>query len=384
MKILLLTDADAFAGTERHMLELAIEARKCGVEVCLGCPAGAPLAVAAREHGVAVVGIEKRGTLDWRAVATLVGLLRRGRVDLIHAHNGRVAWLAALACSIARRGRLVSTMHFIHPARGSRKGLSHLLSSAIHRFIKRRLSVLIAISDAVRDEALRRGDLQAECIRRVYNGVAQPKVQRSREEVRGELGIDASTPLLISAIRLEREKSVTVLIDAVKQLVGRGVTSFRLIIVGRGSLHEAIAADIHASGLDRQVELLGFRDDVHDLMAAADALVHPAEAEPFGLVLAEAMALGKPVLAADGGAAPEIVRPDETGLLFKPGDASDLAQQLATLINTTQRAAWGEAGRLAYEQAFTADRMAAETVAIYREVLGVDTAVAPEAEVSCA
>jgi glycosyltransferase involved in cell wall biosynthesis len=117
--------------------------------------------------------------------------------------------------------------------------------------------------------------------------------------------------------------------------------------------------------------LLGFRSDVSALMAACDIIVLPAPAEPFGLVLIEAMALGKPVIAAAAGGPLEIVADGETGLLFEPGNAGSLAGAMGRLLaDPDLRRRMGIAGRRRYAQKFTARRMAEKMQEVYQGVTG--------------
>jgi glycosyltransferase involved in cell wall biosynthesis len=99
--------------------------------------------------------------------------------------------------------------------------------------------------------------------------------------------------------------------------------------------------------------------------------VLPSPAEPFGLVLLEAMALSKPVVACSSGGPIEIVSAGETGLLVPPSNAEALAAALRTLLENRDLAVrFGERGRARYERMFTSDRMGAEVLAVYRQVLG--------------
>ncbi len=101
-------------------------------------------------------------------------------------------------------------------------------------------------------------------------------------------------------------------------------------------------------------------------MAACDIFVLPAPAEPFGLVIIEAMALGKPVIAAGAGGPLEIVADGETGLLFAPGNAESLAAAMKRLLaDAPMRKRMGEAGRKRYEEMFTAQQMAEKMMEMY-------------------
>jgi glycosyltransferase involved in cell wall biosynthesis len=119
------------------------------------------------------------------------------------------------------------------------------------------------------------------------------------------------------------------------------------------------------------VHFLGHRDDVPEILAALDVLVHvPSAPEPFGRVVAEAMAVGKPVVAARAGGLPEIVEHEVTGLLVPPGDPSACAAAVLRLLaDPALRARLGTAGRRRAEERFDPAAHAERVVAAYREVL---------------
>jgi glycosyltransferase involved in cell wall biosynthesis len=117
------------------------------------------------------------------------------------------------------------------------------------------------------------------------------------------------------------------------------------------------------------VRLLGFRTDALSLMWAADIFVLPSLAEPFGLVLLEAMSLGKPVVATSAGGPLEIVLAGETGLLVPPAQPHELALAINQLLADPEKAIeMGRKGLERYKERFTTERMARETVAVYRKV----------------
>jgi glycosyltransferase involved in cell wall biosynthesis len=128
---------------------------------------------------------------------------------------------------------------------------------------------------------------------------------------------------------------------------------------------------IHTLGLEKQVILAGFLDDVPSLMQALDLLVLPSNAEAFGLVLLEAMANGKAIVGSRSGAIPEIVRQGENGLLFEPGDSEALADAMRRLIQSPEdRALMGENGKKLFHERFRIDREVEETEKLYRSLLG--------------
>ncbi|MCG3135607.1 MAG: D-inositol-3-phosphate glycosyltransferase [Planctomycetes bacterium] len=130
---------------------------------------------------------------------------------------------------------------------------------------------------------------------------------------------------------------------------------------------EALARELGVAG---RVSFLGHREDVAALLGAMDVAVHASVApEPFGTVVAEAMALGRPVVAADQGGPAEYVRDGETGLLHRAGDAADLARAIAAHLDDDDAArAMAEAGRRLAVERFASDRHAADTFELLARV----------------
>jgi len=372
MRVALFTDSDVFAGTERHILELARGLGELGCEALIACPGHGVLAGRATETGVRTLDIPKRGAVDWRAARILRRLLRAGQIDLIHAHNGRTALAAALAIASAGRGRLVATQHFIDPSRVGRRGLQAVASRILHRWIAGRVGRFIAISVAVKRAMLRRGDAADEKIVVVPNGIASlaGDSMAGAEVVQREFTIAATTPLVVCAARLEPEKDVESLAEAVA-LVARRFPDVCCLVAGDGSQRDSIERRVRELRIESQFRLLGFRPDVTAIMNAADIFVLPSLAEPFGLVILEAMALGKPVVATAAGGPMEIVAEGETGLLIPPRDPPALAEAICSLVaDADQRRRMGEAGRKRFLEHFTSGQMAAAILAVYRQALG--------------
>jgi glycosyltransferase involved in cell wall biosynthesis len=375
--VILLTDSDAFAGTERHILELAAGLRDGGSSwsVRVACPGGAPLARRAVTVGLGVLPVEKRGRLvDRDAVKALTGELRSGRARIIHAHNGRTALAAAMAVRLARRGSVVFTQHFLEPshaASGRHGGPKAALFAAAHGWVGRNTAHYIAISQAVRDSMVMRGEpADAARVTVIPNGLTvDAAAVRPAALVRAELGVAADAPLVVCAARLEPEKDVPTLIRAMGEVVRR-LPGAVCVVAGEGRQRDALCAQIGAAGLEGRVRLLGFRDDVTSIMAAGDVFVLPSLAEPFGLVLLEAMALGRPVVATRAGGPAEIVVDGGTGLLVPPGSPAEMSEALLACLNSEVGWRMGEAGRRRYETEFTAERMSRATAAVYERVAG--------------
>jgi glycosyltransferase involved in cell wall biosynthesis len=124
-------------------------------------------------------------------------------------------------------------------------------------------------------------------------------------------------------------------------------------------------------GLAGRVLFLGARDDIPEILAATDVLLHcPTSPEPFGRVVAEAMAAGRPVVASNAGGTPEIVEHDVTGLLVTPGDVGGFAAAVQRLLaDPALRHSLGAAGRRRAEQLFAVAPHAERVLRAYKEIL---------------
>jgi glycosyltransferase involved in cell wall biosynthesis len=135
---------------------------------------------------------------------------------------------------------------------------------------------------------------------------------------------------------------------------------------------EDLLRDIREAGLSEEFGLVPFQAEPRVVYRGLDIVVHAStRPEPFGRTIVEGMASGRAVIAADAGAAPELVSRGKTGLLHRPGDADDLARQMVTLIrDSTERLRIAAAGRERAAERFDRRRLAGELVAVYRDLLG--------------
>jgi glycosyltransferase involved in cell wall biosynthesis len=188
-------------------------------------------------------------------------------------------------------------------------------------------------------------------------------------QIRRELGVEADSVLIVCAARLEPEKDVRTLVNAMAGVAIAHPTAV-CAISGDGSQRQELQELARRALPERNVRFLGFREDVMSIINAADLFVLPSPAEPFGLVLLEAMALGKAVVATRAGGPREIVVDRGTGLLIAPGQAHEMADAICQLLSDEKaRCRMGECGRDLYLQEFTTGRMAKQTILVYEQAL---------------
>jgi len=235
---------------------------------------------------------------------------------------------------------------------------------------------VIAVSEAVA-EFLAASGLSRPKVTRIYGGI-DPAVWRARvtgKDVRAELGLAAGDRILLMAAQLFPWHRHEDAIRAMSFILPKE-PSARLVLAGSDPFgeHGEMAANLERladeAGVRKSVIFIGHRDDIPDLMNAADLLLIPSDAEPFGRAALEAMALGKPVVGTRAGGLPEVVRDGETGLLVVPRFPESLAETCTRVLQNRHLAnSLGEAGRARVENAFHVDRTVQETMALYDAML---------------
>ncbi len=290
------------------------------------------------------------------------------KYDVVHAHNGRTRLLAAMA--VKPPIAVVATQHFISTQSENYRGLKKRAANHAHRQVNRRISHFIAISQAARDAMVERERVNPAKITIVANGIEpldKPDAAQ-RIELRRELGVADGSPLIVCVARLRIEKGLHFLIDAMPAVLAAHPQT-RLVIAGDGGLQNALEAQAYKLGVRSSIDFLGYRKDATRLIGAADLFVLPSPAEPFGLVLIEAMAQGIAALATRAGGPLEIIEDGVSGRLVKSSDAFDLASAMVALLsNDKKREELGHNAFQRFSERFTADRMAAATLEVYERI----------------
>lgn len=148
----------------------------------------------------------------------------------------------------------------------------------------------------------------------------------------------------------------------------------RLVLAGRGSLCDGLRKKASALGLGESVVFSGYmeEDELKEAYGVCDLFVLPSTVEPFGIVVAEAMASGKPVVCTNSGGVREVVADGVNGFLVPPGDSGALADRLCALLSDkSARDRMGRMGRRIAETKFDWKAIALRTKRLYEEVLAV-------------
>ena len=359
-------------GVERGAVEIAAALVEAGWTALVASEGGA------LEHELARSGarhiklpLASKNPLVMRAnVGRLVRLMRSHGVELIHARSRAPAWSAA---SAARRVGvpLVTTFHATYNGTGAIKRRYNGIMAKGER--------VIAISRFIAEHVVQHYPVEPERIRVIHRGVDLARFDPERISAQrvvtlaGKWRLPDGVPVVMLPGRLTRWKGQGLLIEALGKI--RDLDWVAALVgsdQGRTAYRDELEAQIEALGLGGRVFIVDHCDDMPAAYMLADLVVSAStDPEGFGRVVSEAQALGRPVAVSDHGGGPEQVLPEETGFLFRPGDAEDLAVAIerALALAPEARQHLSALAIANVRDFFSKDQMCAQTLGLYQELL---------------
>jgi len=291
------------------------------------------------------------------------------RPDVVHGHD----WLVAHTGATLKEAWSVPLVATVHATEAGRHQgwLPAPLNQAINSlewWLTYQARRVITCSQAMRWEVTRLFELPAAKVDVIPNGVDTGRWQSPATSVRAVRAKWAGDgPMLLYSGRLEYEKGVHTVLDAMRRLRARH-PGVRLVVAGRGTQEAALRAQARRLRLGRSVRFAGWLADadLSAMAAAADLALVPSLYEPFGLVALEAAAAGTPVVATDRGGLGEVVRGSRLGLTVPSEDPVALADAVSRLLDDQVLARRiGREARTAVESAYAWPVVARSTAAAY-------------------
>lgn len=307
---------------------------------------------------------------DAAALRALSGLMRRERPDVVHTHMAKAGTLGRLAARLARVPRTVHTYHgtifehYFSPAKAR-------LYLAAERALARRTDALVALSPRLKDDLLRLHIGRPERIEVIPLGFElESYAGADGRAFRREIGVEEGAPLVGIVGRLTAVKNHGLFLRAAARM-SAARPDVRFAVIGDGERRAELERLAAGMGLGGRVVFTGWRSDLHAVYAALDVLTLTSFNEGTPMTVLEAMAAGKPVVAANVGGVADIVDDGITGFLFEKSEAGDgasaLEAHLLELLGDKPRAeAMGRAGRARVRERHSLDRMTDALVGLYK------------------
>jgi len=301
---------------------------------------------------------------DARALASLVSRIRDFRPHIVHTHTAKAGTLGRLAAKLAGTG--AATVHTFH---------GHLLHGyfspaktkaviAVEAALARGTERLVAVGPQVRDDLLAAGIGRAAQFAIIPPGLELPPAL-ARDEARTSLGLPGDAPVISFIGRLATIKRPDRFIEVVEH-VHRMRPDVRFVVAGDGD-----GAELIRQAAERlPITMLGWRDDVQDILAASDAVLLTSDNEGTPLSLIQAALMGLPVVATRVGSVPAVVIDGQTGWLADPDPDSLARATLAFLADPAEAQHRGANAQQRAQRLYGVQRLAEDHAALYREIAG--------------
>lgn len=327
MKILFFITGLGMGGAERQVCDLAEQFSALGHQVLLIFMTGGEVVSRPKSPMIEVValGMAKTPFGFIQAYRQARKIIEKFKPDVIHSHMVHANIFSRLLRLTIHIPKLICTAHSTNEG-----GRGRILS---YRLTDRLCDISTNVSQEAVDAFVQQGAVPAGRMVAIHNGINTKHFRYSsinRERLRAELGLADHIPLLLAVGRLTTAKDYPNLLTAFAALPPI-FGAAQLAVIGVGEEEENIKARVIQQGLSNRVHFLGLRRDVNEWMSAADVFVLSSAWEGFGLVVAEAMACERVVVATDCGGVKEVV--GDAGFLVPPRDSQLLADALVKALS---------------------------------------------------
>ncbi len=327
-------------------------------------------------HDVFTLNISKKKlrTFQPLAVLQLARIIKEQGIDIVHCQRHKPTVYGTLA--VYMTGKNLKVINHVRGLNRTHTFRRKLLNRALFR----RISRIVAVSNAVRDDIVRTNPMSfPDKVVTIYNGIGvEPYTDCSltREQARIRLGLPEKDAFVYGTVgRLVETKGQRILLEAFSKVYEKYPESW-LILAGKGRQEAELRSLAAALNIHKRVLFLGYRADIPEILKAYDVFVFPSIAEGLPGALLEAMATGIPVIASRVGGVPEIINNPSLGIMVSPSSTDELASAMERLcrMDEMRRNMIGEGLRERVLEEFTKEKMISaisrEYVTVMNEPMG--------------
>ncbi len=333
-----------------------------------------PITNVVRLEGFTIPGIQVLSPLDLKQIKQVI---LEGKFDIVHGHHAFTP-VSLYSISLASKHGFPTVLTAHSLGIGYRHGVIWKTLKPVLYPMKRafdKADKIIAVSKAVK-QFMSHIVSHPKKIEVIPNGVDLERFifPSNTRKLRKELNLPLDVPIILFVGRLSIRKGIHILVDAFKHVV-KEFPEAKLLIAGKGFLREYLRYKVRANNIADKVEFLGYisDDELIKLYAASDIFVCPSIfAEAFGIVILEAMASGKPVIATKVGGIPEIIDHEVNGLLVEPNDTGELRNAIIRLLSDKREMnRIGRNARKKVEEVYDWNKLVFRILEVYEEVMTI-------------
>jgi glycosyltransferase involved in cell wall biosynthesis len=297
-------------------------------------------------------------------------LIKEKRFDIVHSHTSVGGLIGRIAGKLAGVSVVIWSIHGFASHEGQNRFKKYFFL-LIEKLLDKFTDHYVAVSEALKKEGIQNRILTSNKITVIHNGIELRNFNKNFNVIqkKKELGIEMSRTIIGTVTRFEPQKAIHDFLVAVSY-VKKTYPDIKVVIAGDGPLRREIEKLINDLKLNDNITLLGWRNDVPEILAVLDIFCQSSLWEGCPMVLLEAMAVGKPIIATNVGGVKEIVEDDNTGILVPPADPKAMGDAIVKLMNNKEKTMkMGMNGRRRAESFFNVDLMLIKYERLYQELL---------------
>lgn len=352
--------SDGWGGQERRVVSEMRGLAERGHHLVLATRPEARIAREAALRGLSVLTLPMTGRFDAVSIIRLARFLRAERIQIVNTHSGIDSWIGAFAARLAGVPVLVRTRHLRLPLKRNWLNFVHYMADRV-----------VSCGESMRRFLVDECGFPESQVVSIPTGIDFEAFvpRRNRDAMRAELGIGTGEMVILMVGIIRGVKRHAIALEACARIASE-FPGARLVLAGDGPMRPDMEALAGSLGISERVLFLGHREDVADLMGAADVLLLTSRSEGVPQAVAQAMGLGLPVVATSVGGVPELIEHEKTGLLVPPEDPQAVAQALTRILRDPDSARrLGAAARAHARAEFSLKGMLDKTEALFRALL---------------
>jgi glycosyltransferase involved in cell wall biosynthesis len=325
MKIFHIVSNKEWGGGEQYVYDLSLRQQADGIDITIFCKPVDDIIRKYKEAGLQVLPLSLGGALDVKSAWQMAKIISKAGPCTIHAHNFKDAFTACYSRKLSsnKNVRVVMCRHLTRPGK----------NSMLYRWLYSQLDRLIFDSQISTDVFLStHPTITLNKLGIVHTSIVVPE-NTVPVDVRKEFNIPETCTVAMFHGRLDPEKGIDTLMDAVEQIKEK---DFKLVLIGKGSdeYTEHLKTTINSKGIAEKIIFAGFRHPVLPYVAGADfGILASTVREGCPLSPQEYMSQGRPVIVTNNGGQREYVVQEQNGLLVPPGDVKALADAIARMVD---------------------------------------------------
>lgn len=358
-RILHISTASSWRGGEQQLAYLLEELNsKCDNHVL--CTEGSEMEKHCQQKGYSYSTSKKRFSLDPTFALAVKSSCDEHQIQLIHTHDSHAHSFAILAAKLfSNNVPIVVSRRVDFPIQKSLFSNFKYNHSAVQKIVCVSKEIMRITAEGVNDLSK---------LTTVYSGIDLSKFSKRSGKLRAELGIADEVFLIGNTSALADHKDYITFIDAAAKALLKDPT-LTFLIIGKGPKEDEISSHLRLKELGDSVRMIGFRNDIPEVLADLDLFMITSKTEGLGTSIIDAFAAGVPVLATDAGGIPELVEDGKTGLICEVGDKICLSENVLKLKSDDVLRNQLIQGASQKAQAFSKENTANETFKVYLEVL---------------